>query len=64
MNEYKLRTSGYKIQRSLPLGFPIPAINLPKEAQQRLKWFDHYRKHKNISLTCRYFGINSDLALK
>lgn len=33
----------------------IPTPN--KEALHRLKWMDHYRKHKNARLTCRYFGI-------
>lgn len=35
----------------------IPA-RLSKEARQRIKWFDYYQKHKNISQTCRYFGIS------
>jgi len=28
-----------------------------KEAKQRLCWIEHYKKHKNGRLTCRYFGI-------
>lgn len=28
-----------------------------KEATKRLYWIDHYKKHKNARLTCRYFGI-------
>lgn len=31
---------------------------LSKEARQRLKWFDHYRKSGSVSKTCRYFGIS------
>lgn len=32
--------------------------DLSKEAQQRLKWFDHYHRHHNVRFTCRYFGIS------
>lgn len=32
--------------------------NLSREAKRRLKWFDHYRKNGNASLTARYFGIS------
>ncbi len=28
-----------------------------RAAKQRLKWFDYYRRSKNASQTCRYFGI-------
>ena len=31
--------------------------NLSKEAKQRLKWMDYYRKCENVSLTCRHFDI-------
>jgi transposase len=32
---------------------------LSREAQQRLKWFDHYQSHgRKAALTCRYFGIS------
>lgn len=31
---------------------------LSKEAKNRIKWFDYYRKTDNISLTCRHFGIS------
>lgn len=34
----------------------IPDIS--KEAKQRLKWMDCYRKTKNVSQLCRYFGIS------
>jgi len=32
--------------------------NLSKDAQKRLKWFDHYQKTGNARLACRYFGIS------
>jgi transposase InsO family protein len=32
--------------------------DISKEAKQRLKWMDYYRKTKNVSLVCRYFGIS------
>ncbi|OWK27063.1 MAG: hypothetical protein US76_00350 [Parcubacteria group bacterium GW2011_GWA2_38_13b] len=32
--------------------------NLSRQAKQRIKWFDYYRKRKNASLTCRCFGIS------
>ncbi|MBV8295054.1 MAG: transposase [Mycobacterium sp.] len=31
---------------------------LTAEATRRLRWFDHYHRHGNVSLTCRYFGIS------
>lgn len=31
---------------------------LSKEARQRVKWFDFYRTHGSVSITCRYFGIS------
>ena len=34
-------------------------VELSREAQKRLKWFDYYRSHgENARLTCRYFGIS------
>lgn len=34
-------------------------IDISKEAQRRVKWFDYYYAHgKNARLTCRYFGIS------
>lgn len=27
-------------------------------AAKRLRWMDHYERHKNARLTCRYFGIS------
>lgn len=39
----------------------VAASTLSKDAQRRLLWFDFYRSRgKNISLTCRYFGISRD----
>lgn len=44
--------------------FPLKQIksaNLSKAALKRLYWFDWYQTHgKNVSLTCRYFGISRD----
>lgn len=44
--------------------FPLRQIrsaNLSKAALQRLYWFDWYGAHgKNVSLTCRHFGISRD----
>lgn len=31
---------------------------ISKDAAKRLRWMDHYRRHRNVSLTCRYFGIS------
>lgn len=52
----------------MKISTPVPKSNyvssffqrndISKEAQQRLKWFDHYYKHGNARLTCRYFGIS------
>lgn len=36
----------------------IKDIPLTKEAKKRLKWIQHYQDTKNISKTCRYFGIS------
>ena len=41
--------------RSLERG----AAELSREAQKRLRWFDHYPAHgRKAALTCRYFGIS------
>jgi len=34
---------------------------LSKQAKLRLKWMDYYQKTKNVSLTCRHFGISRQL---
>jgi len=34
------------------------AENPSKEAKRRLRWMDHYLRHGNARLTCRYFGIS------
>ncbi len=36
----------------------IKDIKLPREVKVRLKWIQYYQKTKNISKTCRYFGIS------
>lgn len=42
----------------LPGAEKISKIYSPsKEAKQRLLWIEHYKKHQNGRLTCRYFGI-------
>lgn len=33
-------------------------VELSRAAQVRLVWMDFYSKHKNVSLTCRHFGIS------
>ncbi len=39
----------------------VNSANLSKHALKRLTWFDFwYRHNKNISLTCRHFGISRD----
>lgn len=37
---------------------------LSSYAKQRLRWIDHYQKHRNVSLTCRHFGISRSLFYK
>jgi len=31
---------------------------ISEAAARRLRWMDHYYRHKNARLTCRYFGIS------
>lgn len=39
----------------------VNSANLSKQALKRLTWFDFWYTHnKNISLTCRHFGISRD----
>lgn len=33
-------------------------LYLSREAKARLAWIGHYKKHKNVSVTCRRFGIS------
>lgn len=33
---------------------------LSREARKRLRWFAHYAKHRNVSFTCRHFGISRE----
>jgi len=43
----------------LPGAVKISKIYSPsKEAKQRLSWIDHYKKHRNGRMTCRYYGIS------
>lgn len=35
----------------------VRIAKLSREATLRLRWFEHYHKNRNASLTCRYFGI-------
>lgn len=47
--------------RSVPEGRSIrcQGLDLSREAQRRLKWFDFYEAHgRNARRTCRYFGIS------
>ena len=32
--------------------------DISRDAQLRLRWFDHHSKSQNAALTCRYFGIS------
>ena len=34
------------------------AHHLSRDAKQRLKWMEHFRKYRNARLTCRHFGIS------
>ncbi len=59
----KLEASGfYVINDLLPLyeimSYLQRTSSLSKQAKLRIKWFDYYRKHKNVSMVCRYFGIS------
>jgi len=52
MGIYGSITPGAGHLAKIPLG-------LSKQANQRLKWFDHYHSHGcNARFTCRYFGIS------
>ena len=50
----------------LPKSERIAKISsISKKACSRLKWIDHYRKaSKNVTLTCRHFGISRSLFYK
>ncbi len=48
---YNIAQGSYQLSRL--------TIDLSKEAQVRLSWFDYYRNHQhNARLTCRHFGIS------
>lgn len=36
----------------------VRIAKLSREVTLRLRWFEHYHKNRNASLTCRYFGIS------
>jgi transposase InsO family protein len=40
------------------MGYEANAPKLSKQAKIRLKWIEYYKKHKNVSQTCRYFGVS------
>ena len=49
--KYNIAQGSYQLSRL--------AIDLSKEAQVGLSWFDYYRNHQhNACLTCRHFGIS------
>ena len=55
--------SGYYLVNDLVLFYQMISYfkkynNLSKNAKLRVKWMDYYLKCKNVSLTCRYFGIS------
>lgn len=35
-------------------------LYLSRDARQRLKWMEHFKKYRNARLTCRHFGISPD----
>lgn len=35
-------------------------VALSKNARQRLKWMEYFRKYRNARLACRHFGISPD----
>jgi len=39
-------------------------VTISKTAQGRLRWMDHYQRHKNVTLTCRHFAIGRSLFYK
>ncbi len=43
------------------VGAKLRAKPLSPEAKRRLSWMDYFHKTKNISLTCRHFGISRQL---
>ena len=49
----------------LPGAVRIARIHCPsRQAANRLRWMDHYRKHGSVALTCRHFGIGRSLFYK
>jgi hypothetical protein len=39
-------------------------VKLTKEAKLRLKWIEYYEKVKDVTKTCRYFGISRNTFYK
>ena len=59
----ELIQSGYSIKYDLTALYHMASYldkyaNLSKQAKQRIKWFDYYRKSGNVAKTCKYFGIS------
>jgi transposase InsO family protein len=63
----KGRTGGQGATRTvIPPGLaslPVPP-NISKTAKLRLRWMDYYHRHRDVSLTCRHFGIGRSLFYK
>lgn len=55
MRMFKLHLYGSEYHRQL-----LKKTDISREARKRLQWMDHYARHKNVSLTCRYFGIGRE----
>lgn len=53
-----------QIKKVLFRGWPYlvdACPDLSSEARRRLAWFDYYRRHGNVSKTCRHFGVQRGL---
>jgi transposase len=56
-----LHISGMPFKQTLKKGRKTKTkLDLTKDqnVRKRLKWIEHYQKHQNARLTCRYFGIS------
>ena len=65
----ELTQSGYSIKYDLIALYHMASyldkyVNLSKQARNRIKWFDYYRKYNNISLTCRHFDVSRKVFYK
>ena len=59
----KLEKSGFQINEDLVILQAMKHTiskykDLSKEAKKKLKWIEYYDKHKNVSRTCRYYGVS------